>query len=305
MMRNTVKPILASAGLCCTLAFAVAAMAAPPKDPRSAGGGRCEKNAYNCIDTPNPLPKVSTVWLEEMTWMDVRDALAAGKKTVIIPTGGIEPNGPWTVLGKHNYVVHVTCDTIAHKLGNALCAPVVGFVDEGDLETKTQHMDTAGTITVKEDTYEALITDITRSMQAAGFENIILMSDNGGTNQNGMKVVAEKLNMEWGATIAYYIPEYYQSWDVADALLLEKGLTKKGVRDGVHDDPSVETLLMLHDPNDIRWAQRVKLGKATIDGVPMVDKKKALQWGKELAEARATVTVAAINKAIASKGNAP
>src|SRR6185436_13093889 len=74
----------------------------PAPDPRDKGGGRCEANPYNCADAPNPLPAVTTVWLEEMTWMDVRDAMKAGKRTVIVPTGGVEPNGPWLALGKHN-----------------------------------------------------------------------------------------------------------------------------------------------------------------------------------------------------------
>src|SRR5205085_1214826 len=73
-----------------------------PPDPRDMGGGQCERNAYNCADTPNPIATPNTVWLEEMTWMDVRDALKAGKTTVIIPTGGLEPNGPWLATGKHN-----------------------------------------------------------------------------------------------------------------------------------------------------------------------------------------------------------
>ena len=37
--------------------------------------------------TPN------TVFLEELTWDEVRDAIQAGKTTVIIPTGGTEQNG--------------------------------------------------------------------------------------------------------------------------------------------------------------------------------------------------------------------
>ena len=89
-------------------------------DPRSAGGGQCASNPYNCIDTANPLTPPDTVWLEEMTWMDVRDAMKAGKTTIIISTGGIEPNGPWLALGKHNYVLRANCDAIARKLGNAL-----------------------------------------------------------------------------------------------------------------------------------------------------------------------------------------
>ena len=28
-----------------------------------------------------------------MTWIDVRDALKAGKTNIIVPTGGMEPNG--------------------------------------------------------------------------------------------------------------------------------------------------------------------------------------------------------------------
>ena len=59
-----------------------------PPDPRSMGGGDCRDNAYNCADTPNPLPAPNTVWIEEMTWMDVRDSLKAGNTTAIIPTGG-------------------------------------------------------------------------------------------------------------------------------------------------------------------------------------------------------------------------
>src|SRR5438128_7164713 len=55
-------------------------------DPRNRGGGNCSANPYNCADTPNPLTPPDTVWMEDMTWMDVRDAVKAGKTTVIIAT---------------------------------------------------------------------------------------------------------------------------------------------------------------------------------------------------------------------------
>ena len=108
-----------------SFAFVTALMSAQPPqrapDPRSMGGGDCRDNAYNCADAPNPLPASNTVWLEEMTWMDVRDSLKAGHTTAIIATGGMEPNGPWLVTGKHNYVRRTNCEAIARKLGNALC----------------------------------------------------------------------------------------------------------------------------------------------------------------------------------------
>src|SRR5690349_13985352 len=96
-----------------------------PPDPRSRGGGDCRDNPYHCADTPNPLPAASIVRPKEMTRMDVRDALKGRKTEMIISTGGIEPNGTWLAHGKHHYMLHVNCEAIARKLGNALCAPII------------------------------------------------------------------------------------------------------------------------------------------------------------------------------------
>ena len=274
-------------------------------DPRSAGGGECAKNAYNCRDTANPLPKVDTVWLEEMTWMDVRDAMNAGKKTIIISTGGIEPNGPWLALGKHNYVLKVNCDAIARKLGDALCAPIVPFVPEGNLDTKSGHLGTAGTISMRPATYEAMLTDIVESFRVGGFENIVLIGDSGG-NQAGMKAVAARMNAD-GKSNAFvaYIPEYYD-YESVEEFLRQKGVMRKkgGPIDELHDDPSITLNMIVADPESVRWSARVKAGKATIDGVSIADKEKAIQLGREVVEFRASATAALIKKAIAAKGKA-
>jgi creatinine amidohydrolase len=273
----------------------------PPADPRNAGGGNCSSNPYNCVDTKNPLTPPDTVWMEEMTWMDVRDALAGGKKTVIISTGGIEPNGPWLALGKHNYVLRANCDAIARKLGNALCAPIVPFVPEGGIEPKSSHMTTVGTISLEEATFEALLTDIVRSYKAHGFENVILIGDSGG-NQEGMKAVADKLNTQWnGRPVVAHIPEYY-AYNTVDKLLTELGVIKAGAAsDNLHDDPGITLNMFITDPKSVRWDERVKAGKATINGVSIADKAKNLELAKKIVEMRATNTVAAINKAIAER----
>ena len=36
-----------------------------------------------------PIPALNTIWMEEMTWIEIRDALAEGKRTAIVSTGGI------------------------------------------------------------------------------------------------------------------------------------------------------------------------------------------------------------------------
>jgi creatinine amidohydrolase len=272
----------------------------PPADPRSAGGGNCSANPYNCIDTPNPLTPPDTVWMEDMTWMDVRDAFARGKKSVIVSTGGMEPNGPWLALGKHNFVLKANCDAIARKLGDALCAPIVPFVPEGGFEPKSGHMTTIGTISLREETFQALLTDIVTSYKLHGFEKIILIGDSGG-NVTGMKTVAEKLNAQWNAKpTVVHVPEYY-AYNTVAQLLTELGVTREGMKeDALHDDPGITLNMFITDPNSVRWEQRVKAGKATINGVSIADKAKNLELAKKIVEMRATNTVAAIKKALAA-----
>ena len=162
-----------------------------------------------------PIDAVDSVFLEELTWLEIRDALRAGKTTVIVATGGMEQNGPYLAAGKHNYVLRATTEAIARKLGNALVAPIVPFVPEGEIDPPSGHMRYPGTISVRQDTFKRLLADIASSLRAHGFEHVILIGDSGG-NQAGQKAVAEKLTAQWaGKALALHIPEYYTYSEVA------------------------------------------------------------------------------------------
>jgi creatinine amidohydrolase len=267
------------------------------------GGGQCSANPFNCPDAANPLTTPNTVWLEEMTWMDVRDAMKAGKTTAIIATGGIEPNGPWLALGKHNYVLRTNCDAIARALGNALCAPIIPFVPEGRIDPPSGHMMTRGTLSMREETFRSLLTDVVHSLKAHGFKNIILIGDSGG-NQAGQRAVADSLTAIWkGDPVVAHIQEYY---DYAGVI---KHMESKGIvdtkADGLHDDPVITLNMFVTDPRSVRWEERVKAKQATINGVSIADRKKNLELAKEIVAFRTSTTVEAINKAIANKGTLP
>ena len=62
---------------------------------------------------PRPIEALDNVWIEELTMLEVRDALAEGKTTALILTGGIEENGPYLTTGKHNHVLRVMGESIA------------------------------------------------------------------------------------------------------------------------------------------------------------------------------------------------
>jgi creatinine amidohydrolase len=272
-------------------------------DPRSMGGGDCRDNPLNCRDTPNPLPPHDTVWIEEMTWMDVRDALAAGKTTAIISTGGVEPNGPWLVTGKHNYVLRANCNATARLLGNALCAPVIPLVPEGGIDPPTGHMTSPGTISMRQETYEAMLTDVAHSLKMHGFKTIVFIGDSGG-NQMGQRNVAERLNKQFGdEAIVAHIQEYYD-YNAVTQYMADNGLVQPA-NDRIHDDAIITLNMLYDDPDSVRYDARVKAGHAMINGVSIADRAQAMKWAKMIVDFRAKVTADAINKAIANKGTLP
>jgi creatinine amidohydrolase/Fe(II)-dependent formamide hydrolase-like protein len=247
-----------------------------------------------------PIDALDTVFIEEMTWLEVRDAMRAGKSTVLIPTGGVEQNGPYLATGKHDYVLRATTEAIARKLGNALVAPIVPFVPEGDIDPPTGHMKYPGTISLTEDTYERLLTDICACFRTHGFAHVVLIGDSGG-NQDGMKAVAEALDAKWkgGKTRVHFIPEYYD-YPAVTRWLEQQGI--KQVSEGIHDDFAITALMMTVDPTTVRMPQRIKAGKFRINGVELAPAEKTIAWGKKIADFRAEATVKAIRKAIGEEG---
>lgn len=252
------------------------------------------------LTMPRPVDALNSVWIEELTWIEVRDALAAGKTTVIIPTGGIEQNGPYVATGKHNVILRGQCESLARRLGNALCAPIVAFVPEGDIDPPSSHMRYPGTITLKETTFRTLLDDIASSFKVHGFSEIILIGDSGG-NQSGLKATADTLNGRWGGkgSVARFIPEFYDNNGLVAYMNKELGITEPN-EDGYHDYYWITALMMAVDPTVVRYDERVKAGKATINGVSIAPKEKTIAIGKKLIEWRTERTVKAIENARAA-----
>ncbi len=147
-----------------------------------------------------------TVFLEDLTWTELRDQIQAGKSTIIIPIGGTEQSGPDVALGKHNLRVKLLSQKIAEGLGNAIVAPVIAYVPEGNTAPLTSHMRFPGTVTVPDDVFEKTLESAANSFQVHGFRNIIFLGDHGGY-QNNIKRVVARLNKLWpGAKARVFVP---------------------------------------------------------------------------------------------------
>ncbi len=154
--------------------------------------------------------QTGSVYLEDYTWPEIRDKMQSGSRTVIIPTGGTEQNGPHLAVGKHNAIVGFTSGEIARELGNTLVAPVIAYVPEGRINPPEGHMKFPGTISVSEDTLARVLEDAARSMKEHGFMTICFIGDHGGS-QKAQAKIADKLSLEWrniGVQVIH-VDDYY------------------------------------------------------------------------------------------------
>ncbi len=248
---------------------------------------------------PRTIDGVDTVFMEDMTWMEIRDAMNAGKDTVIVATGGLEQNGPYLVSAKHNIILRATTEAIARKLGNALVSSIIQFVPEGDIDPASGHMKYPGTISLSASTFEALLTDIASSLKTNGFKTIVFIGDSGG-NQAGMKKVAEELGAKWAAlgatTRIHFIPEYYQYAALQEWIAKTLGVAQ--VDEGLHDDYAISSMMALVDPTSIRYKQRVAKGKDTINGAKLSPLAATQANARRIVEYRADGTITALRKAM-------
>lgn len=238
----------------------------------------------------------ASLYLEELTWTELRDAVKAGATTIILPVGGTEQSGPQMALGKHNVRARVLAGRIAANLGDTLVAPVLAYVPEGRISPPTGHMRYPGTISIPEAAFKATLEGAARSLRQAGFTHVVLIGDH-GDYQNALRDVAATLNREWSGTPvrAHFIEAYYKATET----LYVQALRAKGVSEaaiGAHAGLADTSLLMAIDPSMVRVDRLEQpAGAATgISGDPRGSSAALGQLGVDLIVSQ---TVAAIRKA--------
>lgn len=193
-------------------------------------------------------------YLDDLTWTELRERIAGGATTAILPVGGTEQSGPHLALGKHNRRAGVLAGRIAQKLGDAIVAPVVAYVPEGTIEPPTGHMRFPGTLSIPEATFEALLEAGARSLVHAGFRTVVLLGDHGGY-QKSLERVAARLNRDWGARPggpqAVALLDYYRvtGTEFVDAL---KARGFGGDEIGTHAGLADTALMLAVDPALVR-----------------------------------------------------
>lgn len=256
-------------------AAAIAALALAACSVESADGGPEAGDASTGYFTSED---VNTVFIEEMTWTEVRDAIDRGATTVILPTAGTEQNGPHMVTGKHRYIIEEASDRIARELGDALVAPTVTYVPGGGVDPPSGHMRYAGTITLPNEFFMNLLEYAARSFRAHGFTDIAFIGDSGG-NQRGMEAVANMLNEEWGGegSRVHFIGDYYANNGFRD-WLVEQGEVPDSI--GGHAGISDTSILLYVEPRHIRQDKLAPGGGFEGSGVSGNPTRASVEYGE-------------------------
>ena len=208
-----------------------------------------------------PRAQADLVEFEKMTWVEVKAALAAGKTTALIYTGGVEQRGPQNANGGHNLIAHAVVEAIARKLGNAIYLPVLPYTPN-DAES------IPGTIGITNELLAAMLERITEESILNGFRNVILMGDHGGGQPQVYEEVAKKLDRRYrpnGIRVFYCDQVYRAANDAFDQYLAQHGYPP-GLHGYLYD-----TSQMMYLDKDNTWVRRDLVPSAV--GDPVVDGK--------------------------------
>jgi creatinine amidohydrolase len=243
-----------------------------------------------------PLP--NTIKMADMTWVEVRSAIEHGYTRVIVPSGGIEQNGPHMILAKHDHIVGWTSERIASELGNTLIAPVVSFVPQGDYAPPSGNLKFPGTIGVSEAVFGGLLEGIARSLKSTGFKTICFIADHGGS-ASAQAEVAARLTREWageGVKVVSVDDYYFAAGELQNKFLEGQGETPATI--GQHAGITDTSELMAVYPAGVDLARLAQLPfslEATgFDGDP---RRASAERGKALLEFKVQAAVRQIRTA--------
>ncbi len=244
-------------------------------------------------DTPD------TVFLDELTWTEVRDAIASGTTTLIVATAGTEQNGPHLTLAKHRVTIQAAADGIARELGNALVAPIINYVPEGGIDPPTGAMRYPGTLSLPNVYFMKVLEYAARSSRVHGFTDIVFIGDSGG-NQKGMREVSEALNEEWRGdkTRVHFIAEYYSDNGFTE-WLESQGEELEAI--GRHAGIAGTSQVLAFAPEHVRMDKLAPNGGFEGSGVTGDPSRATVDYGKKLIELKVDVSVRRIKELIAAE----
>jgi creatinine amidohydrolase len=245
----------------------------------------------------------------EMTWPEVKAALAAGKTTALYYTGGTEHRGPQNVNGGHNYMARATVKKIALELGNAIAMPVLPYTPNNASATLP------GTIGLTNEILATILERLAEQAIASGFKNVVLMGDHGGGQPDTYRAVATKLDEKYkaqGMRVIYADSVYLPAQTDFENSLRARGYPPSG-HAGIFDTSNMmyvcgaecvrmeELKNALGDPVRMPGQPRDTTTPRRNNGITGDARRSTAELGKELFDLRVKYALSQIRRELGSK----
>lgn len=236
-------------------------------------------------------------FIEDLTWIELRDAIAGGAVVALVPTGGSEQNGPHMAIGKHNRIVRHCAAEAARRLGNALVAPVLAYVPEGSFDPPSGNLALPGTLGLSEQSFAAVLRDVARSLALAGFTLVCFLGDHGQSQPPQQRVAAALTHAWHGKGVRVVSLDRYYAANGEEAWLEAEGFTAAEI--GQHAGLLDTAELMAAAPgavrSDLLSPSRWPPGPTGVAGDPS---RATAALGAKLLELKIATAVAEVRAAL-------
>jgi creatinine amidohydrolase len=131
---------------------------------------------------------VTALALDELPWPRVAAEIEGGRDAVVVAFGATEQHGHHMPLATDALIG----DHFARELADRLDAFVAPTVRVG---CSSHHLAFAGTLSIRDETFHAIVADLVASLAGSGFRRIVLLPTHGG-NFAPLEAALEKLPAE-------------------------------------------------------------------------------------------------------------
>lgn len=183
----------------------------------------------------------SELRMERLTSPEVGEALAAGYTTAVFACGAVEQHGPAVALSMDASHGSALALAVAERLGHALVAPTVR------VGCSEHHMAFPGTLTLRQETFRAVVTDYVTSLERHGFTRVVILPTHGGNFAPLAELVPE---LDVAGTIR--VQAFTDLFETMAVWRREAEVHGMGDRVGGHADVAEASILMFLHPERVR-----------------------------------------------------
>lgn len=178
-----------------------------------------------------------------MTSPEIGEAIKKGVDTAVFAVGSNEQHGPVLAVRTDTVLGDVLSLSVAKKLGKAHKYPTVNF------GCSEHHMKFPGTLTLRKETLQNVLKDITKSLARHGYKRIVILPSHGGNFGPIQEISTELKSMNPGAKIITYT-------DLTGFVeYLTKTSEKFGISSedsGAHAGESEVSMMLYANPDGVR-----------------------------------------------------